>query len=661
MGSISSPNRLFALLTIAFLLGIGCTSAVFWLFLPPGNDDQLSDIVSPRDPTESHPSTDAQASSSELSRASKQQELTAQSLDYIAAIKSTSEQQLALRIFLFDLDEARLSDLLTQSKDVFPVADKHAYHSAIVERLAHQDPSRALSLVLELDASFDIDGLVTCVFKEWVHSNLNEAVSRAQTLRWSYKRIALDVIVQERTDLSDGSIRAIARELDDEEHATSAIAERKIEEALGDPEKAWNELVVSSQDDISLRSSFVQVATVWVEESGLSVLDQVYQSLTNTETRHWVIRWVLEEFAHSDPASAFEYALTVYSDQDNDVVRAVAVVWASSGPQAALSATSVMEDVSAREKIAETVLRVWARTDPQAALSAANAIEDVLARERVAETVVRVWSRNEPAEMLENVYPLPSNLQEIASTEALTVLSSESPEEAAQFVATMKTSSLKTSTARSVVMNWSILDYSAALDWILNEPRIQEIRFELLSSIMHTLTEFDPDLAMSTARAQPIEQRGMFGSRLGMEYGVISSLASSDLDKAIELLPQARDGRTKHLSFQAVTQELVRNDEIDKAFGFAQRLAGNDRELFYAVFSGHWAMADPVAALNAIDRFPSRDARSRAAVMLVTTDQISRSLTDEQVDEATKHLTEEHAKALEEGDTDALNSIFLWE
>ena len=630
MQSNQSPNRLFVLLTAAFLLGIGCSSAVYWLFVAQGNDDaQLADAVAPPPTTESNSSTHEQSSLTEISSSPVPQKFSIHSLDDIAAIKSTSEQQLALRIFLSDLDEARLVDLLTQSKDVFPVADKSAFHSAIVERLAHHNPSRALSLVLELDASFDTVELATSVFKDWVHSNLNEAVARARTLRWAYKRIAMDAIVQERADLSDSTIRAIARELDDEEHAMSAVVERKIEEALVDPERAWNELVVSSQDDKSLRSSFVQVARLWVEERGLSVLDHVYQSLTNTETRYWVIRWVLQDFALSDPASAFDYALTVGSDQDNDVIRSVVTAWAVS--------------------------------DPSAALSATDRIENAAVREEVAENVVRIWARSEPSEMLKNVYPLPSNLQELAFSVALSELAEESPEEVAHVVATMKTSSFKTSTARSVAMNLLSRDHRAALDWILNEPGVQEIRSELLSSIMHTLTTIDPDLAMTTARAQPIKQRGMVGSGLGMEYDVISSLAYSDLDKAVELLPQVRDGQTKHLAFQAVVQELVRNEEIDRAFDLAQRVPDTDREIFYIALSGHWVMADPVAALKSIDRFPSKDTKSRTALMLVTTDQISRSLTDDQVDEARKYLTDEHAKALEKGDTAALKSIFLWD
>ena len=630
MQSNRSLVHRIALPAITFILGVGCASAVYWLLLAPGSRDQLSDTVAPSSPIESNSNSQEQDSTTEVSGSAEPPEFTASTLDEIAVLKSTSEQQLALRIFLSHLDEEQVVELLTQELDVFPLADKLALQSAIVQRLAHQNPSRALSLVLEMDALF-VPEFVTSVYKDWVHSSLDEAVSRARTLNRRHARIAMNVIVQERTDLSDETVRAIARDLGLERIAMSAVAQRKIEEAIDDPETAWNELVVGFQDDTSLLNEFIRVASAWVEESGLSVLDSISQSLTSAETRQRVMRSVLRDVAHSDPEGAFLYALNMVSDPNKAVLRSVA--------------------------------GVWARSDPSAALLAATRIDDVSVRKATEEKVVRDWAHREPREMLRNVYPVPSELKEIASSAAISALSSESPEEAAQFVATMETSSLKSASARGVALNWSYRDHKAAVDWILNEPGVQEIRFELLSWILHSLVKADPDLAMTTARAQPIEQErrgyGMFGPGLGMEINVIRYLVSSDLDKAVQLLPQVRDGRTKYFAFQRVAQELIRNDEIDKAFDMVNRVPDTDRERVHRAVSNYWIRTEPVAVLNSMHRFPTKGAKSRAALMLITSDQMHRSLTDEQVDEARKYLIDEHAKALEERDSDALQSILL--
>ena len=632
MQTNSSRSRLAVLLTVAFLVGVGCSSAVYWLFVAPsgGSGGQLVDADVPPPTTETDPGTQTQSSSSDGANTPESLNFPVRNLNEIASMRSASEQQLAIRVLLSDLEEAQVADLLTQSRDIFGDEDWSALHSAIVQRLAYQNPSRALSLVLDADNPYNLGGFVTHVFKEWAHSNLDEAVSHARTLNPDIKAIALGVILWERTDLSENTIRAIARDLGNEERATSTITQRRIDEAIDDPEKAWNELALELQDDRGNTSAILRIANAWIEESGLSVLDQVYESLTNTQVRQDVIRNVLAEVVHTDPEGAFNYAVTM-NDQYNSPVRVVA--------------------------------GIWAKSDPRSALSAAIAIKMMSARKAAAEEVVRAWARSGPKELLEVVDALPADLQEAASVEALSEVAIESPQEAADLVAAMDSGSVKTSSAGSVVRMWSRRDHNAALEWILNEPGVEEISSELLYSIMHMLIEADPQLAMSTALAQPIEESnsgtGIYRAELGMEFTVISMLAYSDLEKAIELLPQVREGPTRLRAFEAVAQSLLRNGEIDEAFGIAQQVPDSDREHFYLALTTVWAGADPVGMLNSMDRFPSEDAMSRAALLLVMSNSTTKSLSDEQVEEAKKYISEEHARALQDGDVDFLQSLIL--
>ena len=633
MQTPQSPGRLVALLSIGFVIGVACSCAVYWLFVAPdgGSGDQFVDTVVAPAPTESDPRTQEQSSPIRVSNTPEPLKFPVRSLDEIASMKSASEQQLALRIFLSDLDEVQVAELLTQSQDVFEDADRIALQSAIVQRLSHQNPSRALSLVLEMDSSLNREGFVTSVFKEWAHSNLDEAVARARTLNPYLKRTALSVIVQERTDLSDDSIRAIARDLDNELIASSAIAQRRIEEAIDDPEMTWYELVTDLQDDPANSRTLIRVATAWIEKSGLGALDQIYQSLTNIQTRQNVIRNVLREVAQTEPESALNYALTLESDPHHSIVSDIASVWANS--------------------------------DPRSALTAALGIEKTSVRKAVSEMVVRVWALNEPKSVLEGIDALPADLQERASSSAISSIVGKSLEEAVNLVCAMESGSVKTSSARSVASMWASRDHKAALEWILNEPSVEEIRSELLSSIMHTLVRVDPELAMSTALSQPIVEDnsilGMIGpGGVGREFNVISSLAFSDVDKAIELLPQVREGPTKHMSYQLIVQSLLMNDEIDKAFSMVQQVPESDQEKVYQAISTFWATTDPQSMLKSMDRFPSKESRSIAAVVLVSANQFSKALSEEQVEEAKKHLTDEHAKALEEGDAEVLQSMF---
>ncbi len=620
------------LLTVTFLAGVGCTSAVYWLLVAPSgeNGDQLADAVVPTSPDEIDSSARLQTSPTDASNSPEPSEFAIRSLDEIAGMESASEQQLALRILLSDLDEAQVAALLTESEDVLDVSDRFELQFAMIQRLAQQNPSRALSLSLEMESDYRLGQFVTSVFREWARSNLDEAVSRARTLN-EFKGSAVRAIVEERTDLSEDTILAIARDLDNEQIATSAIVQRKIDEAIDDPETAWNELAVDLQDDSAQHWTVSRIAVAWVEESGLGVLDQISQSLTNVQTRQMVIGAVLDDVARTDPEGAFNHALTLENDPHNSIIGSIA--------------------------------SIWARSDPRSALTAAMGIERDSVRKHAADWVVTSWAWDDPRDLLEGIDAVPADLQEQATTTALGEMADESPEEAAAIVVAMESGTVKMSSADSVVSSWVYRDHGAALEWILNEPGVEEIRSELLYSIMYRLASIDPELAMSTALAQPIDEDeseyGMFGPEgVGMEYRVISSLTYLDVDKAVGLLPQVREGPTKFMSFRTVAQSLMRNGDVDKAFEIVQQFPESDREKIYQALSSSWAMSDPKGMLESMGRFPSKNVRSRAAALLVTTNQHSKALSDEEIEQAKKHLTDEHAKALDEDDPEVLQSLF---
>ncbi len=599
MQSNQTPIRLFALLTVAFLLGIGCSSAVYWLFVATGNDDAQS--------------------------------ATVHSLDDILDIRSLSEQQLALHILLSELDEEQVDDLLTQSQDVFPEAHTYELQFAIVQRLARQNPSRALSRVLEMYTGYDYVRAVTNVFREWAHSDLNAAVSRARTLDLHTKGLALNAIVQERMDLAEGTLLTIARDLGNEQIAILALAEQRIEEAIGDPEEAWNELAIRLQNDAASWETIARVATAWVEESGLSVLDQVRQSLTNGGTRQRVIRSVLNEVAQTDPVGAFSYALTIESDRYNS--------------------------------IALDIAGIWAKSDPRSAMKAATAIEDESVSEAVIEQVVGAWADNEPEEMMEGLAALPTFLQETVSKAALSAIARDSPEKAAQSVAAMDSSTLKTSSAKSVVNVWSSHDHNAALEWILNEPGVEEIRDELLVSITDRLLEVDLLLAMTTMLARVDEKFNTGMDRRAptkeeLELRAMSSLTTADLEMAIDLLPRVRKGPTRLTAFRGIAEKLIRNGEIDRAFNLAGQVSDSDIQNFHIALAAAWAESDIGQLLNSMDRFTPEELKSMVVFMLLDHSRYRESLSDEQILEARKYLTDKHRKALEEGDSEVLPPVF---
>ena len=619
---------------MGFLLGAVCSGVVaYWFFIAWEESNQLANGEQPKPPAESDSDIYRQQDpSTDVSISSESRRMRVRNLEDLQGIQSPYEREMALRIFLASQDELQVSELHTKSQEIFLDTDRIDLQTAVVQRLAQLDPSLALTRVLEFSTQHGTAQLVESVFQEWAHSNLDAAVSRARTLDEDLREFALRAIVRERTDLSEETVRAIARDLGNEQIAISAITQRKIQEAIGNPEKAWIELATGLQDDASQRWTIARVAIAWVEKSGMKVLDQVQQSLTNVETKQSVVRNVLRHVSDTDPSGAFNYALTVKNDPYHSIVQSMA--------------------------------SNWARSDPQAALIAASAIERVSIRRVAEEAVVRTWAFGEPKRVLDDVDALPAHLEETAARAALTALARVSPHEAAQVVAAMEPGPMKSSGAAGVASTWSRQDHGAALEWIMNEPGIQEFRHELINSMIYRLVEVDPELAMTTALAQPIEEsedgHGLFGPKgMGMETNVIMTLAFSDLEKAVELFPQVREGATKTYAFHILSGSLVSEGEVDQALAMAEQVPDSDRQSCYLALATAWAATDPEGMLNSMDRLPSKEVKSRASMVLVHTNRFKRELTDEQVEEARKFLTREDAMALEEKDAQALQSIFM--
>ena len=615
---MDSPIRLIGLLALTFLLGVVTTGAGFWVIDSIDKSHYSTDSASPKLTVQSRSTNPEQSARLSGSGSFDTPVLSVSKFEDLEQFDSAFQRGVALHNFLANLGEERVSDLLAQSQRIYSSSERDELQLAGVRRLAHLNPNLALSRVLELNQSGALD-LVGAVFKEWAYSDLDGALSKAQTLDGWTKDHALATIVEVRSDLSEDALRAIARDFGNEQIAITAIAQRKLNEAIGDPEKAWNELAIDMQHDAENTRAITRVAVAWVKQSGLSVLEQISQTLTDSNIQLSVVRDVLMDVAGSDPAGAFRFALSVENDPWNSTVRNVA--------------------------------RIWANTDPRSALVAASEIEKLSVRQDAEESVLFVWATNNHQEVLEIVGNLPEHLQSTATMNAVREFAIHNPEEAARFVVEMESGLERSQTASIVASIWAQRDHMSALEWILDEPGIEEVRSTMLRSVVMRLVQVDPQLAMDTALAQSIEEVESdvvmnAYSGTGMELSVISSLVYSDLDKAIELLPQVREGHTRTVAYRTVAAALVNEGEIDRAFSLAQQMSDGDSESFHLAIATAWAGRDPVGLLDSMGRFPGEEVKSRAAMMLISRNSFSTELSDEQVEEAKNFLTEEDAKAL---------------
>ncbi|MCY4144391.1 MAG: hypothetical protein OXG08_11995 [Gammaproteobacteria bacterium] len=538
-----------------------------------------------------------------------------QTLSDLNQFMSPFERSFSLHVLSTNSKEQQLVELLEESMDI---ASQHqsVAQSVLLQRLAQLNPQRALTQVEALNVRYP-SSLVSKVFGEWAHTNVDEAVAHASSLEENKKHTAMATILLERSDLSDEKRVQIARQLGNEQYAINLIMQEKASDSTFDPEEVWNELVGQIEVDSNQSRSLSDLALRWVEQSGVEVLDQVAESITDVESRANIVMSVLSTVAETDPQTAFQYALTIDYDRHN--------------------------------MIRSGVVGLWARRDPKAALDAVSQVEVSGLRRRLEESVVRTWAYQKPHELLKDLNSLEERLHETAINSAMSAMARHNPDDAARFVASMENSTSKTAAAGSLAVSWSHQDPESALEWVLNEPGVQDAKSQLLQQIIYSVVDADPRLAMETALEQPIKE-----GEHGLEAAVIAVLVFSDFDKALEFLPQVRAGPTKIAAYGSIGGGYIENGETEKALDLAKRLPESSRTAYLQALMPQWAVADPKGLLDSMDQLPSDEIKSKAAMLLTTYNRWEKSLTDEEIESVKKFLTEEDAENLEKGN---LNSI----
>ena len=621
----TQPKR-FVLPALMFLVGVGGTSTVYWLFLAPESSNQSTGPLSTlSDRATTIRSVDHSAANQPTSPTDESHSGLA-NLEEILQINSPFDRGMVLRNVLANTDEDGAFELLIQSLELPSRASSRELQSAIIRRLAQVNPARALSSAIELDKRelYLADQLVPSLFSEWARTDLDEAISSARSLEESIRRPASEAILQERLDLSEENLRAIAHDLGDEQVADALFVQLEVEAAVENPGELWDELVTKLQDDAqqSMQQSWnlAKVAIAWIEKSGFDVMDQIVNSITNSQTKVTLVRYILNSVAETDPLSAFEYALGIEDDLYNLTIEGVA--------------------------------RIWASADPEAALAAASQVDQSTLRTNLENSIVHTWAMANPREVLQRASTLPERLRNQATKSAISTIAWNSPVEAADLVTELEPGQQATQIAKDVVFTWSRGDARAALDWILTEPSVKEIQRQLLSTIIGRLASVDPQLAMDTALSQPIAESGT-----GMELRVISELAWENVDKAMELIPQTRKGQTRLRAYQSVGRALISQNDVDRALDLLQEVDDAERITAFQSIAASWARTNSVGLLESMDRFPSQEFKSKAAMAIVLSNrEYQQVLSDERIAEAKKFLTDHDRQLLEEADP----STFRW-
>ncbi len=490
---------------------------------------------------------------------------------------------------------------------------RSALQTALLERQVLVAPSSALEFALAQKNPIR-SKMVKTVFSEWASTDLETSLVEIANLAEPLRFVALKEVIEAREELPLSKIRDIGLELNLESFVVSHYIESLTTEYIDDPKSRWYELIAFPEAETDLGYELAsRIAQRWYQIEGIDVLQEILNSEAGEYFQRDSINLILESITREDPTRAFQYAQDI--------------------PQ---------EGAFQMFPPTFRVVFVWAEMDPHAALEAVKVVEPSGMRERLQNTAVNSWASTNPRELLANLETVPKSTQMSAVSQSFSSLAQSSPHEASDLVLRLEDPEMRSRAAESLVYRWAQDNVNATLDWVLEYPKTEPNRGRLLESVLSMMVDSDPKRAIQIAAQQPIPE----GWNIGLEAQLLSALAFRDVDTAIELLPEARDGETTTAVTRSIGVSLVANGEPDRALSLVQQLPDDARDSFYRSISYEWAKFDPAAVLAALKDFPTAEIRSNVA------SELSRmhvqNFSDSQLETLNQYIIEEDSQTREE-------------
>lgn len=511
-------------------------------------------------------------------------------------------RQYALYALTASADEETLRELFRQSSEIDPSSLKHQIEETLIRKWATISPRNALSQIQGIPEVRHIE-LVRIVYSEWCQSGADAAIEYAQqNLDLPARQAVGEAIVQSRRDLARKELLAIAQELEIASYMAEILDTEMIENPILDAESAWETFMEEHRNSLTFligdqAELLEKIADTYVEQHGLDALDAIDKSTPNYDDKNVILPKILRRIARVDPEAALEFALGQTRD---------------------------------RRRMVSLVVGEWARSDPQAALDhLANAAYSN--RADYTAIALRGWIDSEgPLTVLTGMNRLPQDMRDRAESMAISTFARTSPEQSVVWMRKIADPTRKERIAQSIATTWAQKDPAAALDWVLSDPEVEDLRDQLLSTTLRESARTDRALALETALSLSRKD-----SNVGFEAEVIRTVARRDIDGALELLPRSRDEETKLAGMHYIGAQLIRHygrmeDGADRALELAEELESEEsRTQYLESLLPVWGSVNPRGLYNRIDQLPSQEIKSSAAKALMESDR--ENLSSEQV------------------------------
>lgn len=437
-------------------------------------------------------------------------------------------------------------------------------------------------------------------------------------------------IIDSQRMLSEQELIALGESLNVSEYVDGIFFQVQLLEDTQNPESAWQEISADPEQlNLLNNNRLMNIVQAWVKQSGITVMDNVLETVPGDDTKMTLMASALEIAAKTDPEGAFDYALAN----------------SSGGFGYSYGLSLVVEE--------------WSETDPYAALERVAEVESGMQRYQMLSSLFYKMARDDLQGFIEDIHRFPENLRDSARGRAIESLMEDDERESALAIfAELESSEVKSQVAYHIAENWVDSDPKAALDWVMNEPATESVRPMLSSMVLGSMAESNPNEAFAIALNQPLKS----DDAVGLEASVLSYIGMHDVDAALKLLPKVRDGKTKYQAYLGVGGSLAREGRISEAINLGTDLPADQLDSYYtavgtnAINMGIFGGSDSDTSIfDTIDLLPSENARSKTASSAILMNSFSKKYSDEEIETLRGYLTEEDLKDLEEGE-DQLDS-----
>jgi len=593
----TNRNRTIILAITGSFLGVVATLGVLFSLNSMKNDANIESFSHRTSITDANGSQTEFTNSSSPSSRNRDTDLGL--LKFLNQAPSAFERTEALYSLLLSADTKLLVTLLEQSKNIGSEPLQHTTQTAIVQRLTKLDPKLALKTIDSLSDDRH-NPLIASVFGEWSQIDLDEATAHAKSLKQSGKYAAMRGILASQHKLTSTEKEALALDLQiDLSESEQDIFSKSFSDQ-------WEQLFSDDQSNVAQTASLIRLAHTWVDEAGLEVIVFIDQSLKDSILKKVVLGSVLQQAILTDPHSTMHQVLNFEGALRELAMESMASAWASIGPKEALDSISLIESPKARRQMLEHFVTAWANYDPK--------------------------------DLFENIDLIPENLRTHAEKKALRKLARIAPEDTVSYLANVSDEFLKSELKMEIAIHWANKNSLEALNWALAESfSTESLRNQVLNTVLRRLAAENPELALQTALDQPVDLMG-----LGLEATVIAEVARADIERAMSMLAQAREGYTKSFGAVAVGKALVSKNEADRALALAQQVPEESRDLYNKLVINEWAYSDPKSLVRKLEELPSTDAKYNAAMDLIRINVGRNILTKEQVSYVKRFLPSDY-------------------